>query len=56
MLCFQSLLSLGTLDICSQRHIIGNVFYSTFTNVLILVTFVTFLKFFFERFYIYAQV
>jgi len=27
------------LGICIQRHIIGNVFYSTFTNVSTLVTF-----------------
>ena len=33
MLCFQSLLDLGMTDMCIQRHIIGNVFYKTFTDV-----------------------
>jgi len=44
-------------DICIQRLIIDNVFYSTFTNVFLflsLYTCLTFFKFFFERFYIYA--
>jgi len=36
MLRFQSFLGLNVAGICIQRHIIGNAFYLTFTNVVIL--------------------
>jgi len=32
MLCFQSFMGLGMLDIFIHWHIIGNIFYSTFTK------------------------
>jgi len=40
MLRFQSYLGLGMAGVWIQRNIIGNVFYSTFTNVFILVFYV----------------
>jgi len=33
MLCRQYFLGLNMSDVCIQRKIIGNVFYSTFTSV-----------------------
>ena len=55
---FNLFLSRVMSGICIQRDIIGNVFYSTFTNVFYfryVFTFFNVFLFFFERFYIYVD-
>jgi len=41
-ICYCVFNFLGLSGICIQQHAVGNVFYSTFTNVLVNVTLFTF--------------